>query len=140
MDAIATPDYPESNVAVTDASAVVDVLARVGATELEDRFAQSRLVAPSLLPFEVAQALRGLRLGGILTATQAALDLDTLDDLAIDFWPWSTLAAKAWELTDNLSTYDASYVALAEMLDAPLLTRDARIARAPGIRCRVEVF
>ena len=127
-------------VAVVDASAVVDAVSRIDAHAIRRRLAGGRLAAPALLPFEVSHALRGLRLGGMLSAEQSGLDLDTFDGLDIQLWPWSTLAPRAWELGHNLSTYDASYVALAEMLDAPLVTRDARLARAPGIRCRVEVF
>lgn len=130
----------DSERVVVDASAVVDIVSRSDALSLRSRVAVSRLAAPELLPFEVANALRGLRLGRVLSVEQATLDLNTFTHLAVTLWPWSTLALRAWELTDNLSSYDASYVALAEMLDAPLLTRDARIARAPGIRCRVEVF
>ena len=54
--------------------------------------------------------------------------------------PFAHLATRAWELRANLTMYDASYVALAELLDAPLVTLDARIARAPGVRCEVRAF
>lgn len=130
----------DSERVVLDASAVVDIISRPDAHSLRSRVAASRLVAPDLLPFEVANTLRGLRLGGVLSAENAALDLDTFAHLPVTLWPWSTLAVRAWELTDNLTAYDASYIALAELLDSPLLTRDARLARVPGIRCRVEVF
>lgn len=133
-----TDGYPER--VVLDASTVVDVISRPDASALRSRVAACRLAAPDLLPFEVANALRGLRVGRILSTEQAALDLDTFTRLPIALWPWSTLTARAWQLTDNLTAYDASYVALAEKLGAPLLTRDERLARAPGIRCRVEVF
>jgi len=62
-----------------------------------------------------------------------------LFDLAVDLWPYDVLAARAWELRANLSSYDAAYVALAEMLGVPLVTLDQRILRAPGITCSVSV-
>jgi predicted nucleic acid-binding protein len=54
--------------------------------------------------------------------------------------PSRSLWPRAWELSTNLSAYDALYVALAEQLNAPLLTADARLARAPGLSCPVEVL
>lgn len=125
---------------VIDASAAVSIASDVDAHDLEQRLMGASIAAPALLPFDVAHAIRGLRLGAVLTAERARLDLETLESLAIDLWPWSAMAARAWELGDNLTSYDASYVALAELLDVPLITRDARLARAPGIRCPVEVF
>ena len=56
------------------------------------------------------------------------------------FVPFHELADRAWELARNLTIYDAAYVALAELLDAPLVTLDQRLARAPGIRCEVEAY
>ena len=58
-------------------------------------------------------------------------------DLPIELWPYEPLAQRAWELRGNASVDDASYVALAELVDAPLVTLDAKLAGAPGIRCRV---
>ena len=62
-----------------------------------------------------------------------------LVELPVELWPWQATATRAWELGANLSSYDAAYVALAEETDAPLLTRDARLASALGIRARVEL-
>jgi predicted nucleic acid-binding protein len=59
--------------------------------------------------------------------------------LPVQLWPWEAFAARAWELGDNLSSYDAAYVALAEQCDAVLVTRDRRIAASAGPRCRIEV-
>ena len=97
------------------------------------------LLAPELMPFEVANVLRRRRNAGLLSAAEADLAHAELVDLPIDLWPWQAIAARAWELGANLSSYDAAYVALAEQTDAPLLTRDARLASAPGIRARVEL-
>ena len=97
------------------------------------------LLAPELMPFEVANVLRRRRNAGLLSAAEAGLAHAELVDLPIDLWPWHAIASRAWELGANLSSYDAAYVALAEQTDAPLLTRDARLASAPGIRARVEL-
>lgn len=84
--------------------------------------------------------LRRLQAAGRLAsrhATQAFSDLATLD---IEFWDWALLAERVWELRVNLSSFDAAYVALAERTDALLVTRDAALARAPEVRCAVEVL
>jgi predicted nucleic acid-binding protein len=99
----------------------------------------ARLLAPSLLPYEIANVLRRLQSARRLAghhADQAFADLALLE---IEFWNWSLLADRVWELRSNLTSYDASYVALAELTDATLITRDARLARAPGLRCTVAL-
>ncbi len=75
----------------------------------------------------------------MLTSAEAQLALDAFWALPIALWPLEVVRARVWELEDNLSSYDAAYVALAEHLGAPLLTGDARIGRAPGPRCAIEV-
>ncbi|MDI3315019.1 MAG: type II toxin-antitoxin system VapC family toxin [Mycobacterium sp.] len=69
-------------------------------------------------------------------ATQAHADLL---ELPVDLWPYEVLATRVWELRATMSVYDAAYVALAEILAAPLLTLDRRISQTPGIRCAVAV-
>jgi predicted nucleic acid-binding protein len=103
------------------------------------RLAEADLFAPTLLPFECANVLRRPELSGAVSADQAAQAHADLLDLAIDLWPYDVLAPRAWELRANLSSYDASYVALAEVLAIPLVTLDRRILRAPGITCSVSV-
>lgn len=100
----------------------------------------SQLIAPSVLPYEVANVLRRLTLAGRLTAADADQAFDDFTALAVDLWDWAAIAARAWSLRANLSSYDAAYVALAELVDATLVTRDARLARAPGLGCPVELF
>ncbi|MDQ3114155.1 MAG: type II toxin-antitoxin system VapC family toxin, partial [Actinomycetota bacterium] len=68
-------------------------------------------------------------------AAQAHADLL---DLPIEFWPFELLAARVWQLRANLSSYDASYVALAELIEAALVTLDRRISRSPGLKCEVR--
>ena len=124
---------------VCDASALVAILLDGGA---DGRWATSMLsggdlAAPSLVGFEVANIVRRHELAGLVSRDQAAQAHADLLDLAIEEWPYDLLAARAWQLRENLSIYDAAYVALAEFLDADLVTLDRRIERAPGIRCSV---
>jgi predicted nucleic acid-binding protein len=95
------------------------------------------LAAPALLAFEAATIVRRFELAGTASPDQASQAHDDLVDLAIEYWPYELLLPRVWELRHNLSSYDASYVALAELIDAPLVTLDGRIARAPGVRCQV---
>lgn len=124
---------------VCDASAVVAVLLDAGPAGrwATDALTGADLAAPSLLPFEAADIIRRHELAALITADQAAQAHSDLLDLAIEQWPYDLLAPRAWQLRKNLTTYDASYVALAELLDTAIVTLDRRIARAPGLRCAV---
>lgn len=93
------------------------------------------LVAPHLLPAEVANILRRAVRAGDLSADAAALAHIELQTLPVDLFPYPPFADRVWALRDNVSAYDAWYVALAETLDAPLATLDARLVRAPGPTC-----
>lgn len=95
----------------------------------------SDLLAPHLVMFEAANVLRRHELADLITSDQAAQAHADLLALAIELWPHELVAARAWELRNNLPIYDGSYVALAELTNTPLATLDARIARAPGVRC-----
>lgn len=86
-----------------------------------------------------ASVLRRLVLAGQLPEGHALQALATANQLGLRRHPSRSLWSRAWELRTNLSAYDALYVALAEQRNAPLLTADARLARAPGLRCVVEV-
>jgi len=97
--------------------------------------AASGLLAPHLALFEAANILRRHQLARIITPDQAAQAHADLLDLPIDLWPYDILAPRTWQLRENLSAYDGSYVALAEITDTMLATLDMRIARAPGVRC-----
>lgn len=100
--------------------------------------ADAELAAPSLVDFETANIIRRHKVADLISADQAAQAHADLLDLAIERWPYELLARRAWELRLNLSIYDASYVALAELLDVELVTLDRRIARAPGPRCTIS--
>ncbi|WP_106536835.1 type II toxin-antitoxin system VapC family toxin [Haloactinopolyspora alba] len=89
----------------------------------------------------MVSAVRGLRIGGHLSDSRAHDVLTDFDDLPVERW-WASDAfrRRTLHLGHNLSAYDASYVALAEALDCPLVTRDARVGRASGHHARVEVL
>jgi predicted nucleic acid-binding protein len=125
-----------------DASVVVDAL--LGAPEgsrLRSRLfaGGASLHAPHLLDLEVLHVLRRLERRGILHTSRAAEAVEDLLDLPLTRYPHVALASRIWELRGALTAYDAAYVALAEALGAPLLTRDAALASARGHRARVEL-
>ena len=127
---------------VLDASVVLEVLLRMPAdVALDGRLFRSdeTLHAPHLLDVEVAQVLRRYALAGEVEAERCQAALDDLAGLPLMRYPHDFLMRRVWELRDNLSAYDAVYIALAEALDAPLLTRDQRLANAPGHGARVEL-
>jgi len=128
-------------VIVVDCAAVVDALTGVdGTDDLRAFLASAELNAPTLLDFEVVSALRGLVLRGNLTAARAEDTLTDFDDLKVRRWPsGDSLRRRAFQLCDNVSAYDAAYVALAEALDCPLLTRDIRLAKSSGHLVPIEV-
>ncbi|MHB2022145.1 MAG: type II toxin-antitoxin system VapC family toxin [Mycobacteriales bacterium] len=123
---------------VCDASAVVALLLDAGPDGrwAADALAGADLAAPSLFAFEAANILRRHELAKLISPDQAAQAHADLLDLAVEHWPYELLAPRVWELRQNLTSYDASYVALAELLDVALVTLDRGIARAPGLRCK----
>lgn len=123
---------------VVDAGVVVQLLAG----DLDpDLLGQEELAAPHLIDSQVTHVLRGLVLRGHLTEDQGHHALRGFDELVISRFPAHALRSRMWELRHNLSAYDATYVALAEMVDASaLLTTDARLAQAPGPRCNVQLL
>jgi predicted nucleic acid-binding protein len=123
---------------VIDASALVDALLINGAAR--SRVAAESLQAPELIDAELLSVLRRLVLAAKLQDRDALQALTTAQLLGLRRHPSRALWVRAWELRSNLSAYDALYVALAEQLEVPLLTADARLARAPGLRCCVELI
>ncbi|MDR0482882.1 MAG: type II toxin-antitoxin system VapC family toxin [Cellulomonadaceae bacterium] len=124
---------------VVDASAFVAVLTDNGADGVwaSEQIAGRYLSAPELMPFETSNILRRLAARSAITSDLATLSHSSLQECHIDLWPYSLLAERCWQLRNNLTVYDASYVTLAEILKVPLVTLDHRIASAPGIRCTV---
>jgi predicted nucleic acid-binding protein len=129
-------------VLVVDASVLVVALADDGpdGDRCRDRLRGEALAAPELADLEVTSVLRRQIAAGSLDGRRAALALTDLMDLSMVRVPHKRLLLRCWELRDNLTVYDAAYVALAEMLDATLVTADARMARAPGPRCAFDVI
>lgn len=125
---------------VCDASAIVALLVDSGpdGAWVAQQLDGAGLGAPTLMPFEAANILRRHQLAGTISADQAAQAHADLVDLPVDEWPHRLLASRVWELRENLTVYDAAYVALAEILDDPLITLDGRIGRSPRVRCEVR--
>lgn len=126
---------------VVDASFVVAALVDSGTagTRAAELLGEGPLVAPHLMPVEVANILRRAVLVGSLGADVAALAHADLLDLGVVLYPYEPFAGRCWALHPNVTAYDAWYVALAEALSAPLATLDGRLARAPGVRCEFLV-
>ena len=122
---------------VVDASAAVLGLLNDG--EARANLRDEAVVCPHLVDSEVAHALRAQVLRGEVEVVDATLAIETWGSLGIQRVGIEGLLGRVWELRDNLSAYDATYVAVAEALEVPLLTADGRLARAPGPRCTVMV-
>jgi predicted nucleic acid-binding protein len=130
-------------VIVLDASAAVDWLLQTAAGQHIEKRIYSRnesLHAPHLLDLEVAQVLRRLAREGSVSARRADEAIRDLADLRVTRYPHFVLLPWIWQHRHNFSAYDAAYVALAEKLGAALVTRDARLASAPGHTAAIELF
>lgn len=127
---------------VADASAILELLFRtpVGAAVEARLFRANETVhVPALLDLEVAQVLRRYVARGDLAEPRARASLDLLVAFPMERYSHEPLVRRIWELRDNLTAYDAAYVALAEALRAPLLTCDSKLAAAPGTKARIEL-
>jgi predicted nucleic acid-binding protein len=133
---------PSSQHVVLDSSAAISLLADAGAAGqwVAAAVSGASLLAPDLMPFEVSNVLRRHVLAGILDSSSAALAHADLVALPLDLYPYTALADRIWQLRTNLTAYDAAYVALAELVNAPLVTLDGRLSRTPGIGCRILAY
>jgi predicted nucleic acid-binding protein len=127
---------------VVDASVLIDVLLDAsGVAKVPERLFDPRetLHAPHLLDVEVAQVMRRYARVGEIDAGRGMQALEDLDDFPIARYPQHPFLARMWELRDNVTAYDAAYVALAEALGAPLVTRDSKLASSSGHDARIEL-
>ena len=127
---------------VVDASVFVVALADDGrdGEQARARLRGEQLAAPELLDVEVASVLRRQVRLGAAAPRRAELALADLAAAPVARAPHQPLLGRCWELRDNLTIYDATYVALAEALGVDFLTGDVRLANATGPRCHIEVF
>lgn len=128
---------------VVDASALLETLLGTPAAKaVEERLLDPRqsLHAPHLIDVEIAQAIRRYAAKGEIDAEHGRAALADLADFPLTRYPHDFLLPRVWALRNNVTAYDAVYVALAEALQAPLLTRDRRLAAASGHRARIDVI
>ncbi len=127
---------------VIDTSALLEALAaRDPAPGLVERLAHDGdLHGPHLIDTEVLHALRRMTMNGTISNERATDARSDLADLTLVRYPHQPLSDRVWELRHNLTAYDATFIALAETLDAPLITCDTRLAAAPGHTAHVELF
>ena len=119
------------------------LLRRPGAERLAERLLAEpagTLHAPHLLDVEVTQVVRRFQRRGDIGEARAGQALDDLIALPIERYGHVELLGRMWELRENASAYDAAYLALAEAVDAPLVTRDEALSSVPGSAARVEVW
>ncbi|CAG7844596.1 Ribonuclease VapC9 [Pseudoclavibacter triregionum] len=124
---------------VVDASAMVEALCGAAPAKALLAMLAGDIHAPHLLDLEVTSVLRGLELGGVITPDGAELALGDYWAFAIERYDMAPLRERVWQLRHQFTTYDASYLALAEALDAPLLTCDRKLA-TNGHRAAVTLF
>lgn len=122
-----------------DSSALVALLTDAGAAGewAAGIMRSTSAAAPELALVETANILRRQQMAGHLDAVQASDANDALLALPLQLWPYTVLARRSWQLRSTLTVYDASYVALAERLGAPVVTLDTRLSRASGPRCPI---
>lgn len=128
---------------VVDASVLIEVLLRTSrADQLSERLLApgEALHAPHLIDLEVVQVLRRASAAGSMSRQRAREALEDLAALRLMRHAHLLYLDRIWELRQNVTAYDAAYIALAEALGAPLLTCDRALARAPGHRARVELM
>lgn len=123
---------------VVDTSAAIAALS--GQSAAREALVGHRLLAPHVIDAEVAHAIRGLVRGSKLTGAQGIGLLEAWRQLVVDRLPMASLLPRVWQLRDNLSAYDAMFVAAAERHRVPLVTADRRLASSPGPRCRIELI
>lgn len=127
---------------MVDASVLVTALGDDGpdGQRVRSRIVGERLAAPEVVDLEVVSAFRRLRTSGRLDDDRAGVAVSDLQALRMQRVPHRALLERCWELRENVTVYDAAYIALAERLESTLLTADRRLTKAPGTRCSFELL
>jgi predicted nucleic acid-binding protein len=127
---------------VMDASAVIAILLDPTGKgeEVYQAVRDSELLAPTVLPYEVFNVLRRRWSAGMLSEGDAQRALDAFEELEIDLWQWLTLRDRVWGLKGSITTYDAAYIALTQLLDCPLITANAKLAAVAPSNCEIRLF
>lgn len=128
---------------VVDASVVVEALTNrgaVGTVAREVLDGRALRQSAAIVRAEVVSALRSMARQGVVASDRARAAAARATALQLELHAFEPYLPRVWELRDNLSVYDAWYVAVAEALGTPLVTADARLAQAPGVRCPIEVL
>lgn len=127
---------------VVDASAMVAMLIDGGRAGqwASDQCRGLRLLAPTLLPFEVTNVLRRQVRARRISIDRATAAYHAVANIRAELWPFDLLAGRIWQLRDVLTSYDAAYCAVAELARAPLLTLDTKLARAVGPAAEIRAF
>lgn len=123
---------------VVDASAVLEVLLNTAAAQRIFLPGQTPH-APHLPDLEVAQVLRRYAFAGDIDAQRGTMALTDFRDLPFTRYPHDFLLPRIWQLRNNVSAYDAAYIALAEVLDAPLITCDQALGQIPNVTATIEL-
>jgi predicted nucleic acid-binding protein len=129
-------------VIVVDASALLEALLRTPAAAVVEKrlfYVAQTVHAPHLIDIEATHVLRRYAATGRIEPERCRVALTDLSDFPLRRYPHDVLLSRVWELRHNLTAYDAVYVALAEALDAPLLTRDRRLAASSGHRAQIDL-
>lgn len=122
---------------VVDASVIVSALVKTGAEAVwsERVLVSHSLIAPNLVEVEVANILRRLRAAGRLSVDEADQSFRDLTSLKLELQPFAPFAERIWQLKNNVTCYDAWYVAVAEAFHLPIATLDLRLVGASGVHC-----
>jgi len=129
-------------VIVVDASAMIELLLNTSAGSVVARrlsTGNETLHAPHLLDLEIVQVLRRYTLAGALDPARGRQALEDLAEMPVTRYAHDLFVTRIWELRNNVTAYDAAYIAVAEALAAPLLTRDAALASAAGHHAKIEL-
>jgi predicted nucleic acid-binding protein len=130
-------------VIVVDASVLANVIGDDGSDgnrARQELRAAREVASPDLVDVETVAVLRKRWLSKAISTARFAAAIDDLEDLDIDRYPSLRFMRRAFELRDNVTAYDATYVALAEILGCDLLTADQRLANAAGTRCTIRLL